>query len=81
MNEKWTVVGFRNVNFKDDSSGKQVTGFSLFLLRDTEDEKVTGQECQKIFISSQYVNYTPELGDEIVLLYNKYGKVGAVQVI
>ncbi len=86
MNEKWLVVGFRPVNFKDKQSDKNVTGYTLYLSRNPDlesssEEKVEGQIVDKLFISSEYVKYTPELGDEIVLLYNKYGKVGAIQVI
>lgn len=77
--EKWCVEGFRKVSFTDKSSGKDVKGYSLFLSRAPEDDSITGRECQKLFISSEYVNYTPTVGDEIVLLYNKYGKVGAIQ--
>ena len=81
MNEKWLVVGFRPVNFKDKQTGVPVSGFSLFLQRDPMDDRVQGQEVDKIFISSEYVRYTPELGDEIVLIYNKYGKISSIQVV
>ena len=83
MNEKWTVVGFRSVNFTDEKTNKQINGYSLFLLRAPNDDenKVTGQICEKLFVSSEYVKYTPELGDEIVLVYNKYGKVSSIQVV
>lgn len=86
MNEKWTVVGFRPVNFKDKQSGKDVTGYTLFLTRSpnpdqASEDNVEGQIVEKLFISSEYVKYTPELGDDIILLYNKYGKVGAIQVV
>lgn len=81
MNEKWLVVGFRPVNFKDKQTGALVSGFSLFLQRDPMDDRVQGQEVDKIFISSEYVRYTPELGDEIVLIYNKYGKISSIQVV
>lgn len=86
MNEKWLVVGFRPVNFKDKQSDKTVNGFTLFLSRSpnldkASEDEVCGQITDKLFISSQYVQYAPELGDEIVLLYNKYGKVGAIQVV
>ena len=83
MNEKWTVVGFRSVNFTDEKTNKQINGYSLFLLRSPNayENKVTGQICEKLFVSSEYVKYTPELGDEIVLVYNKYGKVSSIQVV
>lgn len=83
MNEKWTVVGFRSVNFTDEKTNKQINGYSLFLLRSPNDDenKVTGQICEKLFVSSEYVKYTPDVGDEIVLVYNKYGKVSSIQVV
>lgn len=81
MNEKWLVVGFRSVNFKDKQTGNPVNGFSLYLQRDPLDDRVQGQEVDKIFISSEYVRYSPELGDEIVLIYNKYGKISSIQVV
>lgn len=86
MNEKWLVVGFRPVNFTDEKTKKNVSGYTLYLLRDPKpdsaaEENVHGQIVEKLFISSEYVNYKPDLNDEIVLLYNKYGKVGSIQVV
>lgn len=77
--EKWQVDGFREVSFTDAKTKKDVEGFTLFLSRSPEDDKIVGRECQKLFISSEYVEYVPELGDQIMLLYNRYGKVGSIQ--
>lgn len=77
--EKWHVDGFRSVSFTDSKTKKDIEGYTLFLSRAPEDDKIIGRECQKLFISSEYVNYTPALGEEIVLLYNRYGKVGSIQ--
>lgn len=77
--EKWKVIGFRKVSFKDNKTNCQVEGYSLFLVRPGTGENMTGDEAQKLFISSEYVEYTPYLGDEIALIYNKYGKISSIQ--
>ena len=78
--EKWKVVGFRKVDFKDQN-GQQIKGYTLFLARDPEDDKVTGLEVQKVFISSDRVPYTPAEGDFIGITYNRYGKIQDIQVM
>ena len=77
--EKWQVDGYREVSFTDPKTNKDIEGFTLFLSRPAQDDKLIGRECQKLFISSEYVDYTPTLGEEIMLLYNRYGKVGSIQ--
>ncbi len=78
--EKWKVVGWRNVNFKDPSRGNQVNGISLFLARPGEGN-VVGLETQKLFISSEYVDYTPVENQMIGINYNRYGKVQSIEVL
>lgn len=77
--EKWKVIGFRKVSFVDEKAKKSVEGFSLFLIRPGTGDNMTGDEAQKIFISSEYVEYVPHLGDEIHLIYNRYGKISSIQ--
>ena len=77
--EIYEVVGYRRVNFTDEKTKNVVDGFTLFLQRNPEDGKTVGVECCKQFISAQYVCYQPQVGDRIRLLYNRYGKIGAVE--
>lgn len=79
--EKWHVVGYREVNFKDARTNKDVVGYTLFLERESEDKKIHGIEVQKIFISADYVDYEPAVGDDIGILFNRYGKVNSIEVI
>lgn len=74
--EKWYVIGFRKVNF-NDPSGSNVSGYSLFLSRSGVDG-VTGDECQKVFMSDRKITYRPELGDTVQLIYNRFGKLADV---
>lgn len=78
--EKWKVVGFRKVQFTDPQ-GRNVSGFSLFLARPAQNPDVVGLEVQRIFISSQYVDYTPKENQLVNILYNRYGKVASVTPI
>lgn len=78
--EIYEVAGFRRVKFTDEKSKNEVDGYTLFLQRTPDAEsKITGIECCKQFISSQYVSYIPQLGDNIRLIYNRYGKISAVE--
>lgn len=80
--EIYEVVGYRRVNFTDDKTKNVVDGYTLFLQRTPDAEsKITGLECCKQFISAQYVSYVPQVGDTIRLIYNRYGKIGAVETV
>lgn len=79
--EKWKVVGWRDVDFKDQSSGKQVAGTSLFLARPGEGDKIHGLEVQKLFISREYVDYKPVENQMIGINFNRYGKVQSIEVL
>lgn len=76
--EMYDVVGFKKVDFTD-KDGKQIKGYSLHLVRPFDDDYASGTEVRKEFISSQYVSYVPAVGDHVKLIYNRYGKIGAVE--
>ena len=75
--EKWKIVGYRKVNFTDPQ-GRTVNGYSLFLARPAQSPDVIGLEVQKIFISSAYVNYTPQENQIVSIAFNRYGKVSSI---
>lgn len=78
MKEVLFIVGFRNVSFKDER-GRQIEGYTLYWQQEPDDDKVTGVIAGKQFISSQYVDYVPCIGDKVIFRYNKYGKICAVE--
>ena len=79
--EKWLVEGFRKVNFTDPRTKKVVDGFTLFLSRQSENDAIKGRECQKLFFSSEYCEYSPVVGDEIGIMFNRYGRVDNITSI
>ena len=78
--EKWKVVGYRKVDFKDQE-GRPVKGYSLFLAREPEDDNITGLEVQKVYISSDRVQYAPTENEAIGVNYNRYGKIQSIEVL
>lgn len=71
----YKLIGIREVDFKG-SDGKQIEGFNLWL--SYEDEHIDGVGVEKVFIpKSRVVEFTcmPDLGDEVEIRYNRYGKV------
>lgn len=78
MNDVYTLVGMKDVNFKGQD-GSQVTGWNLFFTY--EDQYITGVGVEKIFIGNKTfgrVSFVPEIGSQCRLLYNKYGKVSDI---
>lgn len=75
--EKWKVVGYRSVDFKDDR-GNQVTGYKLYLARQPESNNVFGLETHSLFISKAHVDYVPKENQMVSISYNRYGKVASI---
>lgn len=69
------VVGYQHkeLHFPD---GNSCSGYYLFL---TEERKgVTGIATERIFCSDSKIDFAPELGDEVEVNYNRFGKVASV---
>lgn len=66
------VVGFRNVNFKDNASGNDISGTTVYFLYG--DRNVDGYAVDKTFIGSGRINPF-ELNKTYSVAYNRYGKI------
>lgn len=77
----FTVVGYRDVSFKDEKTGREISGTSIYYTSD-ENSQVTGEMSGKFFLTfrvSNESNYLPTVGDKIKVFYNQFGKVAAIQ--
>lgn len=81
--DQWYVLGFKPISFtaKDNSDMK---GYKIYLSRQPDsdskaDELVQGEITEVINIWSAYVSYIPCVGDEIILRYNRYGKISSIE--
>lgn len=74
--ENMKVVGVqrKTLQFKD---GNSCAGCFIHLTE--EREGVQGVAVENIFISAQKLgDYSPQLGDEVNIYYNRYGKVQSI---
>lgn len=75
------VVGMKELDFKT-KDGQQISGVKLFL--EYQEEKTTGVCTDSAFISERRMeesNYIPAVGDDIELMYNRYGKIQAIRLL
>lgn len=81
----YTVVGFKDVDFKDKSSGASVQGVTVYVTFEEEiDKKLNGLMCDKIFIplsKFKSVCENVKVGSILDISYNRFGKVGNVTLL
>lgn len=80
----YKVIGYQNkdYSFTDQKSGSLVTGTGTTLFLVQERKGVEGVACFSAFVSSVKLDlYDPAVGDEIEILYNRFGKVAGVRLI
>lgn len=71
----YKILGIQSVDYTN-KSGNRVSGVRLHCTY--EDKRVTGYAVESIFVSSSVSTDKFEVGDEIDVLYNKYGSVSRV---
>lgn len=73
------VVGKRVVDF-EAKDGMRIQGFTLYVQRN--DPNVEGYVTEKLFVrSSNLGKYVPSLGDVVVPIFNRYGKVAGLNCV
>ena len=81
MNEIFTVFAVKELDFTDDK-GKEVKGRNIFMGQETHDRGWQGMSCEKFFVragTDAYTGYTPKCGDQVVVEFNRYGKVNSIR--
>ena len=78
------VLGYqqKDYSFTDERTGRTVsgTGTTLYLVQNREG--VEGVACFSAFVSKQKLSlYDPCVGDEVEILYNRFGKVAGVRLM
>lgn len=75
-----TVIGYKKSSFKPQDSRESIFGYTLYLTE--EREGVEGLAVERAFISDWKMGgYHPQLGDEVDLVYNRYGKIQSIALL
>lgn len=72
------VIGYRKSEFTTPDN-KNISGYNIFLSYPLD--KGVGEGSERMFMTVDKLlacGYTPEIGDEIRVEYNRYGKPSAI---
>ena len=75
------IIGIENTSFpvkNGDTGERRIVGKNIFLSSPIPKENGFGVKVQRIFLSESKlleIQFTPTLGSEIELYYNRYGRV------
>lgn len=73
------LVGFKHVCFTAKDTGALIDGYNFYLTEERQD--VEGVYAERIFVSkAKLAGYVPHVGDEIEIVYNRFGKVARVMM-
>ncbi len=78
------VIGYqqKDYSFTDERTGALVTGSGTTLYVVQDRKGVEGVACFSAFVSQQKLDlYDPCVGDEVEILYNRFGKIAGVRLI
>lgn len=70
------IIGYRDVGFTVEN-GDFVEGRNYYIGKDIDPKRGAGVSCEKIFVSDAKLKtftFMPCIGDEVEIVYNKYGK-------
>ena len=85
-----TVIGIRKTSFegRDRETGKKtgekIEGFNIYITQPISNNVGTGVSADRIFLTEKRrdeISYYPEVGDEIHIMYNRYGKVDSIEKV
>lgn len=71
------IIGILSVSFKG-RDGKQVTGKTFYFAERIPSDRGTGYSIEKAFLTEEKIarlSFVPQVGNEVQLLYNRFGKV------
>lgn len=76
------VIGWQKNEFTPKGETEPVRGFNIFVTE--ERSNVEGEAADRLYISEKRARkcgFNPRLGDEIVVSYNRWGKVQSIEVV
>lgn len=77
-----TIIGISNtINFKG-SDGTEIEGKNIFFTYPLGSKQGAGMGSEKHFFTTSKISqfdFQPEIGDEVSLLFNRYGKVAEIK--
>lgn len=77
------IVGKMVSSFKG-SDGTQVEGIRFFITEKMDPRRGEGVTAERVFLSNKklaLLDFTPEVGNEVQVFYNRFGKVDSMRLV
>lgn len=74
------LIGYRNYTYTRKSDGERVNAITLYVMEDAKNV-VGGKRCFEQYAKADVVEGTLNPGDEIQILYNRFGSVESVRTV
>lgn len=77
------IIGIRKSEFKGDS-GEVVKGVNFYLTEPMTANGAEGLMAERVYLTEKRLSefgFTPKLGDEVAVEYNRYGKCSGMRLI
>ena len=76
------VIGIAERNFTSKDTGAFIEGFYIYVT--FENNRTTGLASDRLYLSRNRLDqfgYSPSVGDDIDIQYNRYGKISGIRLI
>lgn len=77
------IIGVKNTSFTG-SDGTQVEGMTFYATEAIDAKRGHGERAERFFLSKAKLaalDFTPAVGQETEVLYNRYGKIAALKLV
>lgn len=77
------IQGFKRADFTS-KEGTPITGYNLYLSYPLTGEDADGSACERYYMTDAKLaksGYTPHVGDEVNVSFNRFGKPDIITVI
>ena len=73
------LLGIKKINFKNENTGEQISGTSLYIA--FSDENTIGTKCDKVFVRDEkLIPKTLKPNDTLNLGFNYKGKIEFIEI-
>lgn len=79
MNEKYKIIGFRHAS-GNNKQGQPFDGYNVYVTYEAKD--VSGLCCERLWVPMSVIapGQVFNVGQEIAVSYNRYGRISAIEV-
>lgn len=77
------IIGVKNTSFTG-SDGTQVEGMTFYATEAIDAKWGRGEQAERFFLSKAKLaalGFTPAVGQEVEMFYNRYGKISTVKLV